>query len=112
MDVIRVLNDGSLKEQALVEILMHLQNQRATGSLRLCNGPVSKSIYLKEGQIVFASSNQPEDRLGEVLLNQGKISPEQFYRSTELVSKTGKQHGAILVQEGYLKAHELFEGLR
>ncbi len=107
----RVLR-GTLKEQDLADLVISLQSQKATGSLRLSNGPVTKSIYLKEGQIVFASSNQPEDRLGEVLLRLGKISPEQFFHTTELVSKTGKQHGAILVQEGYLKAHELFEGLR
>ncbi len=71
-----------------------------------------KSIYLKHGLIVFASSNLPEDRLGEVLLKSGRITPDQYRISVEIIKKTGKRHGSVLVEEGYLNPKELFEGLK
>ena len=103
---------GDLREQDLTQILMQLQEEKATGSLILQNRESIKSIHLKEGNIVYASSNVPGDRLGEVLLRLGRISPEQFHRSVELLRETGKQQGTILVEEGYITAKELFEGLK
>jgi hypothetical protein len=91
---------------------MLLQEQKATGSLVLQKDEIIKSIHLKEGNIVYASSNLPGDRLGELLLQMGKITPEQFNRSVELLKETGKQQGAIMVEENYITAKELFEGLK
>ena len=103
---------GDLKIQDLTQVLMQLQEEKATGSLILQNHESIKPIHLKEGNIVYASSNLPGDRLGEVLLRLGKISPEQFHRSVELLRETGRQQGAILVEQGYITAKELFEGLK
>ncbi len=103
---------GNIKEHDLTELLMQLQEQKATGSLVLQKDETIKSIHLKEGNIVYASSNLPGDRLGELLLQMGKITPEQFNRSVELLKETGKQQGAILVEENYITAKELFEGLK
>ena len=103
---------GDLKIQDLTQILMQLQEEKATGSLILQNHENIKSIYLKDGNIVYATSNLPEDRLGEILLRLGKISPEQFHHSVELLRKTGRQQGAILVEQGYITPRELFEGLK
>jgi hypothetical protein len=103
---------GNIKEHDLTELLMQLQEQKATGSLVLQKDEMIKSIHLKEGNIVYASSNLPGDRLGELLLQMGKITPEQFNRSVELLKETGKQQGAILVEENYITAKELFEGLK
>jgi hypothetical protein len=103
---------GSIKEHDLTELLVQLQEQKATGSLVLQKDETIKSIHLKEGNIVYASSNLPGDRLGELLLQMGKITPEQFNRSVELLKETGKQQGAILVEENYITAKELFEGLK
>lgn len=103
---------GSLKELDLTQILTLLQEEKVTGTLTLQNREVIKSIHLKEGNIVYASSNLPGDRLGEVLLRLGKLTPEQFHRSVELLRQTGKQQGAILVEEGYISPKDLFEGLK
>jgi hypothetical protein len=103
---------GNIKEHDLTEVLMLLQEQKATGSLVLQKDEIIKSIHLKEGNIVYASSNLPGDRLGELLLQMGKITPEQFNRSVELLKETGKQQGAIMVEENYITAKELFEGLK
>ncbi len=103
---------GNLKQQDLPQILQTLQSRKATGTLTLRDHGQVKSIYLKEGMIVFASSNLEEDRLGEMLLKSGRITPEQYRISVEILKKTGKRHGSVLVEEGFLNPKELFEGLK
>lgn len=103
---------GFLKEKDLIQILEDLLANKATGTLTLQNQGQVKSISLKEGLIVFASSNLEEDRLGEMLLKSGKITPEQYRISVEIIKKTGKRHGSVLVEEGFLNPKELFEGLK
>ncbi len=115
---------GNLNEVYLSEILEHLQSIQATGILTLEQDVKSrgdyvplrdnrvKSIYLKEGQIVFASSNLEQDRLGEMLLKAGKLSHQQYEQSVEVLKTTGKRQGAVLVELGFLTPKELFEGLK
>ena len=115
---------GNLTDFYLSEILKHLQSIRATGALTIEQDVKSrgnqvplrdkqvKSIYLKEGQIVFAASNLEQDRLGEMLLKAGKLSPQQYEKSVEVLKATGKRQGAILVELGFLTPKGLFEGLK
>ncbi|HEX9757656.1 MAG TPA: DUF4388 domain-containing protein [Nitrospiria bacterium] len=103
---------GFLKEKDLIQVLETLLANKATGTLTLQNQGQVKSISLKEGMIVFASSNLPEDRLGEMLLKSQKITPEQYRISVEIIKKTGKRHGSVLVEEGFLNPKEIFEGLK
>jgi hypothetical protein len=103
---------GNLTEVYLSEILKQLQSIRATGALTIERAKQIKSIYFKDGQIVFASSNLEEDRLGETLLKAGKLSHEQYEKSVEALKATGKRQGAVLVELGFLTPKGLFEGLK
>lgn len=102
----------NLDKVYLSEILEHLQSTRATGILTLEQDNRVKSIYLKEGQIVFASSNLEADRLGEMLLRAGKLSYQQHEGSVKMLKTTGKRLGAVLVELGFLTPKGLFEGLK
>jgi len=103
---------GSLNDVYLSEILEQLHSTRATGMLTLEQGNLVKSIYLKDGQIVFTSSNLETDRLGEMLLRAGKLSYQQHEESIKMLKTTGKRLGAVLVELGFLTPKELFEGLK
>ncbi len=103
---------GDLKEQSLPAILVHLNSIRATGTLRVQTGTFEKKMYLIEGNVIFASSTYEDDRLGEMLLKAGKINLEQYNRSVEMLKKTGKRQGAILVELGYLTPRDLFWGVK
>src|SRR5688572_32150468 len=69
--------DGGLKgpliDLPVPEILQHLKLSHATGILTLVAGGGRKALYMRDGRVVFASSNLPNDRLGEILLREGKI---------------------------------------
>ncbi len=72
----------------------------------------SKRVFFREGEILYATSNYEDDRLGEVLVKAGKITVEQYDRSVALLKESGQQQGALLVELGYLTPKDLFQGLR
>ncbi|MBI1811840.1 MAG: DnaJ domain-containing protein, partial [Nitrospirae bacterium] len=98
---------GNLEDYSLSDVLIGLQRSHKTGVLKVENDTIIKKVYIKDGDMIFSSSNQDNDRLGEILLKAGKINLEQYNKSVELLKETGKKQGAILVRLGYLKPQEL-----
>jgi hypothetical protein len=70
-----------------------------------------KRIYLDAGEVIFASSNQAVDRLGECLLRSGAITLEEL-RAAERTFKVGDRFGRVLVECGVLTPRELWNGVR
>jgi len=101
---------GSLSEASLPELLASISRSRETGVLNFHDMGRWKAVYFKEGRIVFATSNLQDDRLGEFLLKQGKITVRQFLDASKTI-KPGKRLGAVLVDNGVLSTDELFVAL-
>ena len=97
---------GNLAEAGFCEILARLSRGRETGVLHLSGPAAGKSVYLQQGSVVFASSQDPDDRLGEMLLTRGVISREQWEQAAGQVGP-GKRLGTVLVERGFLPAAEL-----
>ncbi|MCX5717520.1 MAG: DUF4388 domain-containing protein [Nitrospirae bacterium] len=103
---------GSLREYSLLKILTDLHRKRATGTLAISTPNVTKKVYLVKGDAIFAASSYEDDRLGEMLLKAGKITFEQYDKSVEILKRTKKRLGAILVELGYLTPKDLFWGVK
>jgi hypothetical protein len=69
-----------------------------------------RSIYFREGQVVFASSSEPCDRLGPVLWRHGLVGWDVLERCGRLV-RSGRPLGQVLVDEGLLTAGQLYTGV-
>lgn len=101
---------GSLDQTSLPSLLRPLIRERRTGVLRLNRGAVTKTIYVSGGRLIFATSTDPDDRLGEMLLAKGVIT----YRALEesvLAIKVGKRQGTILVESGAIRSRDLISGV-
>jgi tetratricopeptide (TPR) repeat protein len=103
---------GTLRDFSLSRILTELNRERATGTLSVTTPRFTKSIYVKDGGVIFASSTVEDDRLGEMLVKAGKISLEQYDKSAELLKTSKKRQGAILVDLGYITPKDLFWGVK
>lgn len=101
-----------LKKFNFPRILIDLHRNRGTGTLTIDTGDVTKQVYIDKGKVVFASSTDEDDRLGEMLIKLGKITMEQYERSVELLKETGKKQGAILVELGYLTPKDMVVGIK
>ncbi len=102
---------GQLADLPLPDILQHLRLSRSTGILSLVSGGARKDVYLRDGRVVFASCNLPNDRLGELLLREGKITIEEYEASIRAISK-GKRQGKALLESGALRPRDLWEGVQ
>jgi hypothetical protein len=102
---------GQLTQLPLPDILEHLRTSQATGILSLVSGGARKALYLKDGRVVFASSNLPNDRLGEILIRDGKITVEEYEASIRAIH-SGKRQGKALVEMGALSPKDLWEGVQ
>jgi len=101
---------GSLEQTSLPAILRPLVRERKTGVLKLSRGPITKTIYVSGGRVIFATSTDPDDRLGEMLLTKGVIT----YRALEesvLSLKAGKRQGTILIESGAIRSRDLISGV-
>ncbi len=92
---------GSLSEVSFIEVLKDLSASNLTGMVRLETGPVIKVVYLQNGTIAFASSNEKTDRLTEVLKRAGKLTPEQIEHAQARI-KANVSLGQTLVAFGYI----------
>ncbi len=108
----RVSISGSLENYPLSDILLDLQRSEKNGILEIRNGPISKRVYIKNGDLIFATSNLEEDRLGDMLLRKGQITQSQYDNSITAMKETGKRHGTVLVELRYLKATDLIWAVR
>ncbi len=103
---------GKLDENNLPRLLSHIHEIKSTGTLALLRDGVNKKLFIKNGDIIFASSTYEGDRLGEILLKTGKITLSQFDAASKVVIQTGKRMGGVLVELGHLKPKDLFWGVK
>jgi hypothetical protein len=105
---------GDLVEKPFSDIISVLSLQKATGTLTCGTGKSEKSVYVKSGQIIFATSQDEHDRLGEVMVRSGKITRSQLERALKLHKKSVglKKIGAIFVENGFVTPKDLFNGLK
>lgn len=102
---------GTLEELGLPEILDYLATMAKTGVLLLRNGNVTKTLHIKRGIVVFATSNIPEERFGEMLLKEGKITADLFTEASKQITR-GKRLGKILVEMQAISPKELWSEVR
>jgi len=98
--------EGDLQNSSLAVILKSLCDRSETGMLSLDRGRMKKSIFFNSGNIVFATSNWENDRLGTYLFRNGILSYEDFERSSKLMTPN-RRHGEILVDLGIITRRNL-----
>jgi len=88
--------------------VMELWRNRETGVLR-CVGPLdNRTVYVSRGVPVFARSERNADRLDQMLVRQGVITPDQSARSLELQAKMPqKRVGQLLLEMNAITLEQL-----
>ena len=102
---------GTLATLPVPDLLRELQLSEAKGILSLTSDRVRKALFFNDGKVVCGTSNVSSDRLGEVLLAEGKITLEQNDLSLRALSK-GKRQGRVLVEMGALSPDDLWTGVQ
>lgn len=97
---------GRLEGISPAELLWEICSRGRTGVLRVVREPVTRELYIQDGRVVFVTSSDPDDRLGERLLRQRKVTLEQLESALTRL-RTGKRLGTLLVENDALTPDEL-----
>ncbi len=104
-EIVRGLSDAAM-------LLARMFVQSSTGRVGFRRDEGETVVYFDQGRPVFASSSEPRDRMGELLVREGKITASQYERCQMVVAESGRRMGEILVDFGYLKRRELLPAVR
>ena len=104
--------ETDLTQTPLPEILVIIYRHNAPGTLVCRRGNEMKEIFVDRGNIIFATSNQVRDSLGDRLLNDGLITREQYDESVRRLVATGKRQGTVLTEMNVLDPSVMLEAVR
>ena len=106
------VREGVLSSTAFPGLIYSILSQKGTGVLTLSSDTAVKSVYIKSGRPVFASSNDRDDRLGQIFLKAGQVSLEGLLEALERSIASKRLLGGVLVEMSLIQPHDLVEGVR
>jgi hypothetical protein len=104
---------GSTRAFPLADLLGLLSGQRKTGVLHLKSGEERFILEFADGAVVHAVTNtpQPEQRLGSILVAQGRIDPERLDAFLDERGSDQSPLGAALVRAHLIREDDLLDAL-
>lgn len=103
--------EGDLSQESLTHLLHRLARTRLLGRLDVRRDPVLKSVFLIDGEPVFAVSNIEAEMFGEYLISRGLLTREQHTQAVERAEKHTLRLIDVLLELELIQPHELFEHL-
>ena len=79
--------------------------------LYLSEGFKEYRVFFKNGKISFILSSDKDERFGEFLVVNNKITVEQYRVTSEKIVQEGKKFGYTLIEEGFMTVDELYHSL-
>jgi hypothetical protein len=106
--------EGSIKDFGLPDIFQLIGLQRKTGLLTLKNDKDNITVTFENGMVVMADSTSKrlEDRLGNVLVKQGKLGKEKLDEALQTQRQTLQRLGHILTTNNNITSKDLKEALQ
>lgn len=102
---------GSCPSGVFRDFLLGLNVAHFSGVLAVDSGFGQKRLFFDHGQIVFAGSNIMDDRLGEVIFREARISLDELTDSAAQVTKSRK-FGQVLIAGSIFTNTELWLALK
>jgi DnaJ-domain-containing protein 1 len=100
---------GQLWEGVLPVVLRRIYVRRRTGELTLRHEAEVRRVRFYSGTITSAATNAREDRMGEMLVRQGRLTEADLKRATGFVLRDNKRLGTVLVDLGMLSQSTLLD---
>ncbi|MCC7540852.1 MAG: DUF4388 domain-containing protein [Deltaproteobacteria bacterium] len=106
-----VLAGEVVSRTSVTELLGAIASFAWTGELRIVTREVGRTAIIDRGIVTHASSDAPEDRLGELLVRLGVVDRGML---SALVGDLGpsRRMGRLMVERGLLTESELFKYLQ
>jgi hypothetical protein len=103
---------GDLSQTALPEILYTIDRFQVPGVIEASREGEVKQVYIKEGNVVHATSTDRNDSLGSYLQRAGIISPDMYLETMRERERTNKRYGVLLIEHGVLSPSDVLKAIR
>jgi tetratricopeptide (TPR) repeat protein len=104
---------GSLREASLPDVLQLLAMGKKTGCLSVSHRQQFGTIHFERGRISHAAIVNRRDRLGDILVKHGLVSPQALEQAIAAqAAQPQRRLGDLLVAGGHLKPGQLHEYLK
>lgn len=103
---------GTLEETSIPEMFWTIYRHKVPGRIEISREGAAKRIYINEGSVVHAASTDRTDRLGAHLYRLGRLTRDELQETMEIRETTGKRHGQVLIEQGILSPGQLYEDIR
>lgn len=103
---------GDLSQTALPEILYTIDRFQVPGVIEASREGIIKQVYIKEGNVVHATSSDRNDSLGSYLQRNGALSPEAYMDTMRERERSNKRYGVLLIEHGLLSPGEVYRAIR
>lgn len=94
---------------ALCDIVALAAQSMWKGELVVLSEAGTRTFYFDGGTVIGASTNVPEERLGETLYRFGVITREELDKIVASSKETGKRLGEAAIELGIVTAEKLFD---
>lgn len=107
----RVLAMGEIiGKTTMLELITMVMNNGWRGELSVFDATHTRRLTIDQGALKTANSDVPSERLGEVMVSLGVITPDQLARC--VLSTSGRRFGEIAVEMGFVDQKLLFQMLQ
>jgi hypothetical protein len=101
------VESGKISDADVAAQLGRLYLRRLTGRLVVRREAVEKIIFFDRGAPILGMSSDPDDRMGEMLVRQGRLTAAQLAQASEGLPRAERRLGVVLVELGFIKPTEL-----
>ena len=103
---------GDLSQTAFPEILYTIDRFQVPGVIEASREGLVKRVFIKEGNVVHATSTDRNDSLGTYLQKSGALSADDFVETMRERERTNKRYGVLLIERGLLSPGEIYRAIR
>lgn len=94
--------EGRFEQVPYPRLLARLLHHEFTGAVAIRAGQARREIFFDNGQPVAAASASPGEHIGRILVEQGRISEEQYLKAARRMVEHGVRLTEALLEMGYI----------
>lgn len=104
---------GDLAETPFPEILATIHRYGVPGVMELRSTGATKRVFIIDGDVIFATSSDRRESLGDFLLREGQITKAQHRAACDEMARSEERRlGTILIEKKFLEPEELGPAVR
>lgn len=101
---------GTFHSDILNNLFLYVRNNRQNGVLGVTTGPLTKAVFFKRGHVVFSGSTDATERIGNVIVRLGYMTPDEIRQVEE--HDDPRRFGVRCRDAGFITQDQLWEALR